>query len=404
MTAADVAGSIGRVVDPKFGSWWACQMGSVKSVRAVDAKTVKIELNEPFTPLLPSLAASMTAILPMKELQEGTFNPWKELMGTGPFMVTAHQQNDYWTLTRNPHYWRKAIPSLTRSRFASSPTTAPAWRRYKAAPSTSLTSKIRTHLNPAGATNVKTAIQQPAICTRWRSIRCGTNRRSGICSSQAVNLSLNREQICDVALSAPGHGSGVAAAVFKDGCTSTIPATWPKPRSSRQAGGLSFEMVVQSSQAIQRIAQVIQQNLADAGIDAKLDGRRRGRVRGQGLRPRQVSGGALFWSAYADPGMVPPLWSPSVAGFTGDYVVLFLRWGTSSRAERKHPQRTRNDQTVCTKSALWSTRAPKMIPLVTKPVTVAFRSGPAVGKDPAERGLQRHAAEHRGVLPPVAPE
>jgi peptide/nickel transport system substrate-binding protein len=72
MTAADVAGSIGRVVDPKFGSWWACQMGSVKSVQAVDAKTVKIELDEPFTPLLPSLAASMTAILPMKELQEGT--------------------------------------------------------------------------------------------------------------------------------------------------------------------------------------------------------------------------------------------------------------------------------------------------------------------------------------------
>jgi peptide/nickel transport system substrate-binding protein len=37
MTAGDVAGSIGRVVDPKFGSWWACQMGSVKSVQAVDA-------------------------------------------------------------------------------------------------------------------------------------------------------------------------------------------------------------------------------------------------------------------------------------------------------------------------------------------------------------------------------
>ena len=34
MTAEDVAGSIARVVDPKFGSWWASQMGSVKSVEA----------------------------------------------------------------------------------------------------------------------------------------------------------------------------------------------------------------------------------------------------------------------------------------------------------------------------------------------------------------------------------
>ena len=83
MTSEDVAGSIARVVDPKFGSWWASQMGSVKSVTATNARTVTIELNEPFTPLLASLAASMTAILPMKELKAGTFDPSKEMMGTG---------------------------------------------------------------------------------------------------------------------------------------------------------------------------------------------------------------------------------------------------------------------------------------------------------------------------------
>jgi len=181
MTAGDVAGSIGRVVDPKFGSWWACQMGSVKSVQAVDAKTVKIELNEPFTPLLPSLAASMTAILPMKELQEGTFNPSKELMGTGPFMVTAHQQNDYWTLTRNPHYWRKGYPKFDEVSIRIITDDGARLARYKAAPSTSLTSKIRTHLNCCRAPRTsKPPFSRPAICTRWRSIRCGTNRRSGI--------------------------------------------------------------------------------------------------------------------------------------------------------------------------------------------------------------------------------
>ena len=88
MTSDDVAGSISRVIDPSFGSWWAFQLGSVKSIKATDARTVTIELNEPFTPLLASLAASMTAILPMEELKAGTFDPSKELLGTGPFMVS----------------------------------------------------------------------------------------------------------------------------------------------------------------------------------------------------------------------------------------------------------------------------------------------------------------------------
>jgi peptide/nickel transport system substrate-binding protein len=112
MTADDVAGSLKRVVDPSFGSWWAFQMGSMKSIVVNDAKTVTIELNEPFTPLLASLAASMTAILPMKELAAKSFDPSKELLGTGPFKVTKHQQNDFWILDRNPFYWRQGLPKV----------------------------------------------------------------------------------------------------------------------------------------------------------------------------------------------------------------------------------------------------------------------------------------------------
>ena len=166
----------------------------------------------------------MTAILPMKELQEGTFNPSKELMGTGPFMVTAHQQNDYWTLGRNPHYWRKGYPKFDE---VSVRIITDDGARLAALQSGAI--DIANFENPdapkllQGAANVKTAIQQTgdlytlALNPVWDQSPFRDQRLR-----QAVNLSLNREQIRDVALSAQGTVSGVAAAVFKDGCAPTI--------------------------------------------------------------------------------------------------------------------------------------------------------------------------------------
>jgi len=116
MTAADVAGSLNRIIDPGFGSWWAFQLGSVKAITATDEKTVTVELNEPFTPLLASLAASMTAILPMEEIAAGTFDPTKNMLGTGPFMVTEHQQKTFGRSRRTRTTGRQGCPRSTRSR------------------------------------------------------------------------------------------------------------------------------------------------------------------------------------------------------------------------------------------------------------------------------------------------
>lgn len=376
MTVDDVVGSIERVVDPKFGSWWACQMGSVKRVHAVDARTVMIELNEPFTPLLPSLAASMTAILPMRELREGTFNPSKELLGTGPFMVTAHQQNDFWTLVRNPHYWRRGYPKFDE---VSVRIITDDGARLAALQSGAI--DIANFENPdapkllQGVANVKSAIQQTgdlytlALNPVWDKSPFRDQRLR-----QAVNLSLNRQQIREVALSGQGSVSGVAAVVFKDGCAPSIARDLAKAKQLvAAAGGLSFEMVVQTSEAIQRIAQVIQQNVADAGIKAELNVVDEGVFVDKVFVTGMFQASPFFWSAYADPGMVAAWWEPSVSGFTGKYVVSVPELDKLIHAERRTangPERTAQLQSIC---ALVDDGA-QMIPLVTKPVTVGYRS------------------------------
>jgi peptide/nickel transport system substrate-binding protein len=402
MTADDVAGSIRRVVDPKFGSWWACQMGSIKRIHAADAKTVMIELSEPFTPLLPSLAASMTAILPMKELREGTFNPSKELMGTGPFMVTAHQQNDFWTLARNPHYWRKGYPKFDAVSVRIIPDDG---ARLAALQSGAI--DIANFENPdapkllQGTANVKSAIQQTgdlytlALNPVWDKSPFRDKRLR-----QAVNLSLNREQIRDLALSGQGSVSGVAAVVFKDGCTPSIARDVAKAKQLvAAAGGLSFEMVVQTSEAIQRIAQVIQQNVADAGIKAELNVVDEGVFVDKVFVTGMFQASPFFWSAYADPGMVAAWWEPSISGFTGKYVASVPELDKLIRAERRTPngpERTTQLNSIC---ALVDDGA-QMIPLVTKPVTVGYRSDRIAAEIQPFEGYNdtlRHIAEFSSV-------
>jgi len=403
MTADDVAGSLNRVIDPKFGSWWAFQLGSVKSITATDAKTVTVELNEPFTPLLASLAASMTAILPMKELAAGTFDPSKDMLGTGPFMVTEHQQNDFWTLEKNPHYWQSGMPKVDKVtvKIITDDTA-----RLAGLQDGSI--DIANFENPdaplllAVIPNVTVVSQEtPDIYTLVLNSVYKDSPFRDARLREAVFLALDRDQIHRLALSGQGAVSGAAPGMFKGGC--------PAPGATRnvekakalvtEAGGLTFEMLVQSSQAIQRIAQVIQQNLAEAGINVKLTVVDEGVFVDKVFVNAQFQAAPLFWSAYADPGMVPPLWEPAIAGSTGGYVVSEPKLAKLLADQRKTPngpERTAMFAEICS----LVDQSAQMIPLVTKPVTVGYRADRITAViQPREgyNGTLRHIAEFAKV-------
>ena len=132
-------------------------------------------------------------------------------------------------------------------------------------------------------------------------------------------------------------------------------------------------MLVQSSQAIQRIAQVIQQNLAEAGIAVTLTVVDEGVFVDRVFINAKFQAAPLFWSAYADPGMVPPLWEPGIAGFTGGYVVSDPALGKLIAQQRAAPEGPERKQLFAEICSLVDASA-QMIPLVTKPVTVGYRN------------------------------
>jgi peptide/nickel transport system substrate-binding protein len=110
VTSEDVAGSLERIKDPKTASYWSAQLGDIDKIETPDAQTVKVVLKSPHPAFLAALAHISAAIIPIKELKAGTFDPAKQLLGSGPFAVKDHKQDESWSLARNPDYWAKGLP------------------------------------------------------------------------------------------------------------------------------------------------------------------------------------------------------------------------------------------------------------------------------------------------------
>ncbi|MDB5541991.1 MAG: Extracellular solute-binding protein family 5 [Devosia sp.] len=115
LTAKDVAFSLTRAID-QSGSW-GFLFSPVKSVEAVDDKTVKLTMSEPFAPLLPALSTFAASIY-----EEANFTAAGELagekpMGTGAYMLESWSKGQEVVLAANPNYWQAGKPTIGKIVF-----------------------------------------------------------------------------------------------------------------------------------------------------------------------------------------------------------------------------------------------------------------------------------------------
>ena len=100
LTVDDVVGSLERQVASM--SVWSGQMGPVESVEATGDDQVTVKLGSPYAPFLAALANTPAAILPMQEVNDGSVDLTTTMLGTGPYVVDDHRQDESWTFTANP--------------------------------------------------------------------------------------------------------------------------------------------------------------------------------------------------------------------------------------------------------------------------------------------------------------
>ncbi|MBI2760779.1 MAG: ABC transporter substrate-binding protein [Chloroflexi bacterium] len=112
--AEDVRFSLERFrTDPKssnravFGS---PQNPLVESVTAPDPRTVVIKLAKPYAPFTTLITASNYLWIMPKEIGSNGFDPAKQMIGAGPFMLDSVQPDQQYKVKKNPSYYASPMP------------------------------------------------------------------------------------------------------------------------------------------------------------------------------------------------------------------------------------------------------------------------------------------------------
>ncbi len=147
MTADDVVYSFNRQIDPRHPwhgqprqGWYyatAMQFGQlVKSVTAVDGRTVRIELTRPEAPFLADVAMGFLSVLSAEYAQQLQDSGRMEDMnlkpvGTGPFVLRSYVKDAVVRYDAHPGYFRGKV-QLDKLIFSISPDPATRLQRLKA--------------------------------------------------------------------------------------------------------------------------------------------------------------------------------------------------------------------------------------------------------------------------------
>ncbi|PJM73565.1 hypothetical protein CS006_05945 [Bifidobacterium primatium] len=117
MTAKDVKFSIDFARTARDDKPWQFLFVAIKNVDIIDDYTVRLDLTQPWAPLLADLSMSAISIMPANFAGKSESQFRSDPIGTGPFKVGEWKKGDYIKLVRNTDYWEKGLPKLNSVTF-----------------------------------------------------------------------------------------------------------------------------------------------------------------------------------------------------------------------------------------------------------------------------------------------
>ena len=277
MTSKDVAASLKRVMNKDTGSPLASRLAAVDGVETPDDKTVVLKLSAPSAPLLSSLTS--IAIVPAK-YESDTQTLQQAPDGTGPFKFASWQPDVAIKLEANPDYWKKGEPKLDGVTFNIVPEAATRQvgltsGQYQMLPNIDGVTAQQFQ----GQAGIKL---QDTLELAYSLIGMNVSRPifDNAKVREAVNYAVNRNDIVTAAL----FGAGVPGGPLSPALTNyALPLSEfacftpdvEKAKALMSEAGVTtpvdVTLLVLPRDATKGIAQVVQQQLAAIGINAKLD-------------------------------------------------------------------------------------------------------------------------------------
>ncbi len=251
------------------------------TVEATGPYEVTARLTEPYAPFLASLTGTSVSIVPAEEVRSGAIDlATKNMVGTGPFRLVEHAQDQRWVFARFEDYWQEGLPHLDELE----------WRvmEDEAARVAALRSgeiQLTMFENPkmldllASDLNVATVVQ---AATNYYILFANGNRPElkDARVPQAISMGINREQIRDVAFFGRAHVTGPIAAAFTQLATplDQLPFYTRDVAKAKQLlaeagyeGGLKIPLLISPVLAATvPTAELIKAQLAEIGIEIEI--------------------------------------------------------------------------------------------------------------------------------------
>jgi peptide/nickel transport system substrate-binding protein len=387
VTAADVVGSFERLTHPETGGVWGKQLGEIEAIVAEDDHTVRFDLAHPNGAFLNVLSVATTSILPMKELNEGTFDPTKELLGSGPFMVEEHVQDQHWKLVRNSHYYRDGHPIIDElmirilpddsARIAALRTGSVDIAQFSSPDTPQLLENIP---------NVKVVTQHTPNYFRLDvSAKEDDSPFADKRVRQAMHYALDRERIAEIVFGGQATVEyPVPSVLGLDVCRDDPFYTTPRPERLdkarallREAGMEGVEVGVIGSSALSiypLIAQVIQSSLNEAGFNAKVENIPTADWYNRVFVEKTDFDLAVSWYAgYSDPAMVLYWWTPEGAKGWADGYTVFDDRLTAAINEIRQSSKGPDRRAAMNQACKLINENANVLALVSKPDYIAYR-------------------------------
>ncbi len=330
ITADDIIFTIETAMNPDTGSPMIAQFDKIESMKKIDEHTVEIKLSTTYAPFIYSLVfepapAHILKDIPVKELKAHSYGSDPEITVTsGPWLWKEWTQGQQLVFERNPDYWGEVKPKIATviyKIYADQNTEVQALLKGDV----DLVSAIPATSNDAVKGNPDiTLILEPGPSYEFISFNFdesnfpnGFNPFATQKSRQAIAYAIDRQGMIDNVL----KGTGVPMN------TPFLPGSWADPGDRatvyeynpekakqlleedgwvlNEATGIlekdghpfTFELQYNTGNSRrEQVAQVIQNNLADVGIDVKPRGIDFAAWVEQNLTPGKYQAVLLGWS------------------------------------------------------------------------------------------------------------
>lgn len=340
MTADDVVFSLRRVLDHPE-TWWNEMMGPTipldpaaaaavataaasgtptpapqigLTIEATGPYEVRATLSQPYAPFLQALSATTTAIVPGQEVEAGELDLSLEMVGTGPFRVQEHVEDQRWVFAKHADYWQEGQPLLDEvvwQILPDEPARVAALRTGEI--------QIATFDNP---TMLDLLANDPNVTTLEQTttnyyILFVNGTRPPLDDQrvrQAISLAVDREQIKDLALFGRASVTGPIAAAFSDlaAPVSEVPFYTRDVARARallaeaaHPDGLALQILVTPDlPATVTMAELIRAQVAEAGIELEIVQRDLATFVNEYSTEGTAQLAISWWAGYSDPYLI----------------------------------------------------------------------------------------------------